>query len=92
VSYFFGPYAGFTTKFLKHGSFLDLIKSIRLSNIKPMLFAGARNLPLTKYLVDQVRLTPEARLELLQEYVPTAKMEDWGIRDSRPTRSGNKKR
>jgi malate dehydrogenase (quinone) len=75
----FGPYAGFTTKFLKHGSFLDLIKSIRLSNIKPMLFAGARNLPLTKYLVDQVRLTPEARLELLQEYVPTAKMEDWEL-------------
>jgi malate dehydrogenase (quinone) len=75
----FGPYAGFTTKFLKQGSFLDLIKSIRLSNIIPMLSAGYRNIPLTKYLIDQVRLTPEARVELLREYVPTAKMEDWEL-------------
>ncbi|MEJ7828089.1 MAG: malate:quinone oxidoreductase [Segetibacter sp.] len=73
----FGPYAGFTTKFLKKGSFFDLIKSIRLSNIIPMLSAGIHNIPLTKYLIDQVRLTPAARLELLQEYVPAAKLEDW---------------
>jgi malate dehydrogenase (quinone) len=73
----FGPYAGFTTKFLKKGSFFDLVKSIRLSNIIPMLSAGIHNLPLTKYLIDQVRLTPEARLEFLREYVPAAKMEDW---------------
>jgi len=75
----FGPYAGFTTKFLKKGSFFDLIKSIRFSNIKPMLWAGFRNIPLTKYLIDQVRLTPEARLEGLKDYVPTAKMEDWEL-------------
>jgi len=75
----FGPYAGFTTKFLKKGSFFDLIKSIRFSNIKPMLSAGIHNIPLTKYLIDQVRLTPEARLEGLRDYVPTAKMEDWEL-------------
>jgi malate dehydrogenase (quinone) len=73
----FGPYAGFTTKFLKEGSFFDLLTSIRFSNIIPMLSAGVRNIPLTKYLIDQVRLTPEARLDLLREYVPSAKMEDW---------------
>lgn len=73
----FGPYAGFTTKFLKKGSFFDLIKSIRLSNIFPMLSAGIHNIPLTKYLIEQVRLTSEARIELLREYVPAAKMEDW---------------
>ena len=73
----FGPYAGFTTKFLKKGSFFDLLTSIRFSNIIPMLSAGVRNIPLTKYLIDQVRLTPEARLDLLREYVPSAKMEDW---------------
>ncbi len=73
----FGPYAGFTTRFLKKGSFFDLIKSIRLSNIIPMLSAGIHNIPLTKYLIDQVRLTPEARLELLREYVPSAQLEDW---------------
>ena len=75
----FGPYAGFTTRFLKHGSILDLFKSIKLSNIKPMLAAGIHNLPLTKYLIDQVRLTPEARLEALKEYFPAAQMDDWEL-------------
>ena len=75
----FGPYAGFTTRFLKHGSLLDLFKSIKLSNIRPMLAAGIHNLPLTKYLIDQVRLSPEARLEALKEYFPAAQMEDWEL-------------
>jgi malate dehydrogenase (quinone) len=44
-----------------------------------MLFAGARNLPLTKYLIDQVRLTPDARLDALREYYPNARKEDWEL-------------
>jgi malate dehydrogenase (quinone) len=64
----FGPFAGFTTKFLRHGSVFDLLRSIKWSNLKPMMSAGIHNLPLTKYLVEQVRLTPEARLEALKEY------------------------
>jgi malate dehydrogenase (quinone) len=75
----FGPYAGFTTRFLKKGSFFDLFKSIKLSNIKAMLGAGYHNLPLTKYLIDQVRLTPDARLEALKAYYPAAKKEDWEL-------------
>jgi len=75
----FGPYAGFTTKFLKHGSKLDLAKSIKLANIKPMVAAGIHNLPLTKYLVEQVRLSPEGRLDALKEYFPQAKLEDWEL-------------
>ncbi len=75
----FGPYAGFTTKFLKEGSFFDLIKSIKLSNIRPMLAAGLDNIPLTKYLIEQVRQSPEERLEALKEYYPNAKMEDWEL-------------
>lgn len=75
----FGPYAGFTTKFLQHGSIFDLFKSIKLSNIKPMLEAGVHNLPLTKYLIEQVRLTPEARLDALKEYYPEAKKDDWEL-------------
>ena len=75
----FGPYAGFTTRFLKNGSLLDLFRSIKLSNIKAMIFAGARNLPLTKYLIDQVRLTPEARLDALRDYYPNARKEDWEL-------------
>ncbi|HEX8576811.1 MAG TPA: malate:quinone oxidoreductase, partial [Flavobacterium sp.] len=73
----FGPYAGFTTKFLKNGSYLDLPLSIKSNNIIPMLSAGFHNLPLTKYLIDQVRQSPEARMELLREYVPSAQSKDW---------------
>jgi len=75
----FGPYAGFTTKFLRHGSVTDLFKSIKISNLKPMLSAGIHNIPLTKYLIEQVRQSPEDRLEALREYYPEAKMDDWDL-------------
>ncbi|MNE58908.1 putative malate:quinone oxidoreductase 1 [compost metagenome] len=73
----FGPYAGFSTKFLKNGSYLDLPLSIKMNNMIPMLSAGFHNLPLTKYLIEQVRQSPEDRLQALREYLPDAKMEDW---------------
>ncbi len=75
----FGPYAGFSTKFLKNGSYLDLLKSVRPNNIMPMISAGMHNLPLTKYLIDQVRQSPEERLEALREYFPEARLEDWTL-------------
>ncbi len=75
----FGPYAGFSTKFLKSGSYLDLAKSIQADNIIPMLSAGMHNLPLTKYLIDQVMLSPKERIEALRDYVPNAKSEDWEL-------------
>jgi len=73
----FGPYAGFSTKFLKQGSYFDLPTSIRANNIGPMLAAGYHNIPLTKYLIQQVTQSREDRLEALKEYLPEAKMEDW---------------
>lgn len=75
----FGPYAGFSTKFLKNGSFLDLPKSIKFNNIRPMISAGLHNLDLTKYLIEQVRQSPEDRLEALKEYLPTAELKDWEL-------------
>jgi malate dehydrogenase (quinone) len=78
----FGPFAGFSTKFLKHGSRLDFAKSIKLDNAIPMIFAGMHNIALTKYLIDQVRQSPEERLEALREYVPTAKLEDWELKEA----------
>ena len=75
----FGPYAGFSTKFLKQGSLLDLISSIRLSNIIPMLAAGIQNIPLTKYLIGQVKQSSDDRLDALKNYFPKAKTEDWQL-------------
>lgn len=75
----FGPYAGFSTKFLKHGSVMDLPMSVKFNNIRPMLAAGIKNIPLTKYLIDQVRQSPEDRLDALREYLPAAKLEDWEL-------------
>ena len=73
----FGPYAGFSTKFLKNGSYWDLFTSIRLNNIIPMIGAGLKNIPLTKYLIDQVRQSGDDRMNALREYVPSAKSKDW---------------
>ena len=75
----FGPYAGFSTKFLKNGSYLDLPLSIELDNIFPMLSAGWNNLPLTKYLVQQVTQSDEERMNALREYYPEANPKDWEL-------------
>jgi malate dehydrogenase (quinone) len=75
----FGPFAGFTTKFLKTGSLLDLFLSVRRTNILPMLSAGIHNIPLTRYLIRQVRQSDEDRLEALKAFVPTAVLGDWEL-------------
>lgn len=75
----FGPYAGFTTKFLKEGSYWDLPSSINGSNLFTMLQAGISNLPLTKYLITEVMKKPVDRLESLKEFYPDAKLEDWNL-------------
>lgn len=75
----FGPFAGFSTKFLKNGSYFDLLTSIKADNIIPMLSAGFHNIPLTKYLIEQVAQSPEERINALHEYVPSAISEDWEL-------------
>jgi malate dehydrogenase (quinone) len=75
----FGPFAGFSTKFLKKGSYLDLPKSIEFDNILPMISAGIHNIGLTKYLIEQVMQKPKDRLNALREYFPEAKMKDWEL-------------
>ena len=76
-SILFGPYAGFSTKFLKHGSLLDLFRSIRPGNIGPLLAVARDNFDLTKYLIGQVLQTSQHRFAALKEYYPGAKPADW---------------
>ncbi len=75
----FGPYAGFSTRFLKNGSLLDLPFSVSPNNLRPMVAAGIKNIPLTQYLINQVRQSPEDRLAALRDYYPNARAEDWEL-------------
>ncbi|PGZ94518.1 MULTISPECIES: malate:quinone oxidoreductase [unclassified Bacillus (in: firmicutes)] len=78
-SLLFGPFAGFSPKFLKTGSNMDLISSVKPNNVMTMLAAGVKEMSLTKYLIQQVLLSNEKRMEELREFIPNAKSEDWDI-------------
>ncbi|CAM5222443.1 putative malate:quinone oxidoreductase OS=Ureibacillus acetophenoni OX=614649 GN=mqo PE=3 SV=1 [Ureibacillus acetophenoni] len=78
-SLLFGPFAGFSPKFLKTGSYMDLFASIRPNNILTLLSAGVKEIPLTKYLIQQLMLSKEQRMEELREFIPNANSEDWDI-------------
>lgn len=73
----FGPYGGWSPKFLKKGSYLDLFKSIRPDNITSYLGVAAQEFGLTKYLVTEVLKDFDKRVETLKEYVPSADPADW---------------
>ena len=78
----FGPFAGFTTKFLKKGSIMDLPSSIRGNNLKPMMSVGMNNMDLTKYLISEVFQSDRSRIDALRDYFPDAKDENWSLADA----------
>lgn len=76
-SLMFGPYAGFSPRFLKTGSILDLFASIRWHNLVPMVAAGLGNLSLVKYLIGQLLARPGTKFAELKRFYPDADPADW---------------
>ncbi|MCS4536311.1 malate dehydrogenase (quinone) [Corynebacterium sp. HS2168-gen11] len=75
----FGPYAGWTPKFLKEGSWFDLPRSLKLTNLPAMVAVGLQEMGLTKYLITELLKDQKAKMASLREYMPTAKDEDWEL-------------
>lgn len=75
----FGPFATFSTKFLKEGSYFDLIRSASVNNVVPMMHVGVDEFALVQYLGGQLMLSDEDRYQALKEYFPQAKKEDWRL-------------
>jgi malate dehydrogenase (quinone) len=78
-SLLFGPFAGLNLKFLKHGSILDLPKSLRFANLLPYLSVAFTNFPLVVYLIKEIAKSSKQKIESLREFVPNAKSADWEL-------------
>jgi len=76
-SLLFGPYAGFSSKFLKHGSYFDLLRSVEPGNILPMLAVARDDWQLSEYLIGQVLQTAEHQFATLRDFFPRAQRHDW---------------
>lgn len=78
----FGPFAGFTTKFLKAGSSLDLVRSVRADNLANLLNVAATQWPLTRYLIKEAMSSREDRLAQLATFFPNFDPEEWQLRQA----------
>ena len=78
----FGPFAGFTTRFLKKGSIFDLFGSVRPTNLRPMLSVSRTNMDLTRYLIGEVFQSHSDRVASLRNFFPNAREEDWKLQEA----------
>ncbi|HCW90447.1 MAG TPA: malate:quinone oxidoreductase, partial [Marinobacter sp.] len=78
----FGPFAGFTTRFLKQGSAFDLFGSVRSSNLRPMLSVSRTNMDLTRYLIGEVFQSHKDRVAALRNFFPDASEDTWKLQQA----------
>lgn len=78
----FGPFAGFTTKFLKKGSVFDLFSSVKPYNVAPMMAVGRDNMDLTRYLISESFQSHANRVASLRNFFPDAREEDWTLQNA----------
>ena len=78
----FGPFAGFTTKFLKKGSVLDLFTSVKPNNLAPMMAVGRDNMDLTRYLIGESLQSHKNRVASLRNFFPDAREDDWTLQNA----------
>lgn len=76
-SLLFGPYAGFSSRFLKHGALTDLFTALTPHNIVPLLDVAKDNVALTEYLVGQVLQSSDHQFATLKQFFPKALKQDW---------------
>ncbi|MGU3657989.1 malate dehydrogenase (quinone) [Methylobacterium fujisawaense] len=75
-SLLFGPYAGFSSRFLKHGALTDLFTALTPHNIVPLLDVAKDNVALTEYLVGQVLQSSDHQFATLKQFFPKALKQD----------------
>jgi malate dehydrogenase (quinone) len=75
----FGPFAGWSPKFLKQGKVTDLPFSVKPNNLGSMLGVGLTEMSLVKYLVGQLALSEADRVDALREFAPGAIDSDWEL-------------
>jgi malate dehydrogenase (quinone) len=75
----FGPFAGWSPKFLKQGKITDLARSVRPNNLAPMVSVGFRQVPLVRYLIGQLLQSESRRVQALREFAPSAVDSDWEL-------------
>ena len=75
----FGPYAGWSPKFLKSGKITDLPATVKPGNLIPMMSIAPQEFGLLKYLISELSATFGDRVETLSEFVPRADGGDWEL-------------
>lgn len=75
----FGPFAGWSPKFLKQGKITDLPLSVKPDNLASMIGVGLTQMSLVKYLITQLALSEADRVDALRDFAPSAVDSDWSL-------------